>query len=66
LRSDEQDIVGVLRPEPARASFQLALRRAADTGFERSGNHLLERRIGNQRVRQLQGCVGSAQLSSMA
>jgi len=61
LRGDERDIVGVLRPEPAGAPSQFALPRVADTGFESSGNHLLQRRIGAAQFDGGRRAIGFAQ-----
>src|SRR5690606_31273480 len=49
--ADEQDIVLVRRREHAGVPRD-ALRRAADSGFERFRDDLLERRIGDERVRE--------------
>ena len=68
-RSDEKDIVAILGPKRAHIPIQIVeernLRLPAQAGFPGIRDHLLERRIGGQRIGQAAGCAGSAQPSSM-
>src|SRR5579872_698316 len=58
LGCDEQKIVVVLSPEPTHVPVQVVFERSAHTGFQSPGDHLFERRIADQGIRQVAGFVG--------
>ena len=56
-RRHEENIVGIARPEPARAPTQAIFQLAAQASLKRPRHHLFQRRIGGHRVRQFTGLI---------